>query len=265
MIETFDKMWLNKLRHLMDRGREVSPRGKMTKELLHQMVMVDMRYPVLTHPARVLSYQFMAAEAYWILTGDNTVEGIAPYNKHIANFSDDGIRFFGAYGPKIMSQIHYVVETLKRDRESRQAGMTLWRENPPTTKDVPCTIAIFASIRQMKLDVHVFMRSSDVWLGLPYDIFNFSMLGHLICCQLNHTIDPPILPGRVWLTAASMHAYQTDFEKIHSVFDSIEYEAQCAKPRPTHDDLHLIESMLFERLAALRQSVKGDPIRWWES
>lgn len=261
MIQTLDRAWFDALEMIMNFGSLASPRGKATKEILQRTVTVDMRYPVLTYPDRALSYQFMAAEAYWILTGDNTVAGIAPYNKHIANFSDDGHTFFGAYGPKIVDQLPHVVNTLLRDPESRQAGMTLWRENPPQTKDVPCTIAIFAMIRHSRVNLHVFMRSSDVWLGLPYDIFNFSMLGHLICCQLNENHRPIYVPGNVWLTAASMHAYETNFEQASVVLVSRLAEQQ---PRPTPDELHLSESHLFNRLDAIRHSTKNHPSRWWE-
>ena len=84
----FSEVWLDLISHTLQYGEEVSPRGKLTREIPQRTITVNMRKPVLMIPTRSLSYCFMAAEAYWILSGDNKVSTIAPYNKHIANFSD---------------------------------------------------------------------------------------------------------------------------------------------------------------------------------
>jgi thymidylate synthase len=254
-------IWLQTLESILSRGSEVAPRGKLTKELPQHTLIVDMRRPVVVSPARKLSYQFMAAEAYWILSGDDTVAGIAPYNKHIAQFSDDGARFFGAYGPKIKDQLDSVVSKLLIDRDSRQAGLTIWRENPPATKDVPCTVAIFASIRDTALNLHVFMRSSDAWLGVPYDIFNFSMLAHLVCSKLNAQL--PIgelcLPGQLYLTAASSHLYEPNWVDA-KVCSGGPYPSQPRAPL----EMWRTEDDLMAWLKDLRDTKPGDELRWWE-
>ena len=88
-IATLNQEWISALRLIMHHGRSAAPRNYETYERPHQAIIVDMRYCVLTHPERALSYQFMAAEAYWILSGGDRVDGVAPWNKHIAKFSDD--------------------------------------------------------------------------------------------------------------------------------------------------------------------------------
>lgn len=256
---TFNAAWLSHLKLVIDRGRCVAPRGHGTRELWHATVTTDMRQSVLTVEARKLNYQFMAAEAYWILSGDDTVAGIAPYNKHIASFSDDGERFFGAYGPKIVNQLPYVVAKLVEDPLSRQAGLTIWRESPPPTKDVPCTVAIFCSLRDSRLDVSVYMRSSDVWLGLPYDVFNFSMLGHLICCRLwARGVDA--VPGTLAVTATSSHLYERDLEAAMAC----PFGRSMTNRQSSPNEWWLDEQTLMSGLMALRTSRRGDPLRWWE-
>jgi len=215
-----------------------------------------MRRPVLRIPDRRLSYNFMAAEAFWILSGDNTVAGIAPYNENIAKFSDDGLTFFGAYGPRINAQLDYVTRKLLEDPDTRQAGLTIWRETPPMTKDTPCTVAIWFQLRDNRLQLHVFMRSSDLWLGLPYDVFNFSMLGHLVSARLR------VQPGLLYLTAASSHLYATNYTAARECLDSCSNTRM--QPR-TPTELHLDESALMVRLDRLRAAHRGSPLRWWEA
>lgn len=255
-------VWLEAIKDILACGDCVAPRGKVTREIPQRTIVVDMRRPVLRVPDRSLSYRFMAAEAFWILSGDDRVETIEPYNKRITDFSDDGERFFGAYGPKISAQLPYIIEKLKADEDSRQAGLTIWRESPPDTKDVPCTVAIFFNIRQHKLNCHVFMRSSDVWLGVPYDVFNFSMLSHLVCGLLNeHRLSSgQISPGRLFLTAASSHLYDTNWDDAKACTGSV-----CFDQPETPQLLWSDPQYLMDELKALRNSSPGDIGRWWEN
>jgi len=266
MQENLDFVWLSTVNEVLYQGLLTKPRGQLTREVPHRTTIVDMRYPVLTIPERKLSYRFMAAEAYWILSGDDRVETIAPYNKNISQFSDDGKTFYGAYGPKIRDQLRYVVEKLKADPDTRQAGLTIWRENPIETKDVPCTIAIWFQRRHNKLITHVFMRSSDVWLGLPYDTFNFSMLSHLVCGHMNQELKLAeegslITPGALYLTAASCHLYQRDWLGAKRCLEATALKQTC---EPTPDTWFMDPRMLMQDLAELRLTKRGDAARWWE-
>lgn len=264
MDKDYSQLWLEIVSDTLHNGDHAAPRGKVIREVLQRTIEVDMRRPVLRVPERRLSYKFMAAEAFWILSGDDRVETIAPFNSHIAAFSDDGERFFGAYGPKIMGQMGYVIDKLRQDRDSRQAGLTIWRENPPVSKDIPCTVAIFFSIRENKLNAHAFMRSSDIWLGVPYDIFNFSMLGHFVCGKLNEVRQRPyieiVTPGMLYLTAASSHLYESNFADAMSCLTSFDFLPQSETPQ----QMHLNVGHLMTMLEALRRSKPGDQNRWWE-
>jgi thymidylate synthase len=262
MYEYFPDVWRNHLYKLLNHGIISKPRGIVTKELIHSTISVDMNRPVLTVPARQLSYQFMAAEAYWILTGRKDVASIAPFNKRISDFSDNGFDFFGAYGPKIIDQMDYVVNTLAKDNNTRQACLTIWRENPPASKDIPCTVAITFNIRGNLMHTSVFMRSSDIWLGIPYDVFTFSMLTNLICAHLNERdIKMPgcyVRPGVLNLTAASSHLYESDFENAKKCVNANPY-IQAQTPQIYHRK----SSILLWALKELRSSKKDDSMRWW--
>lgn len=70
-------------------------------------------------------------------------------------------------------------------------------------------------IRDDLFNAHVFMRSSDVWLGLPYDIFSFTMIAEWV--RLHHNLGSAAVragPGELFVTAASSHLYQEDLEGV---------------------------------------------------
>lgn len=256
MIDDFSPMWIKLVCEAGLLGRVVAPRGRKTWELPMHTIRVDTRKPVLRVPERKINYRFMAAEAHWILSGDDRVETIRPYNSQIEKFSDDGQRFFGAYGPKIVDQLPYVIDKLLEDNDSRQAGLTIWREKPGPSKDIPCTVAIFFNIRDGRVNTNVFMRSSDIWLGIPYDVFNFSMLTHLVCCRLSKLM---VTPGTLYLTAASSHLYECN--RPFQLEDwSPKWDTQVRTPSFLYQD----EEMLMKTLVQIKDTTVGDLARWWE-
>ncbi len=206
--------WIGVINEILGNGRVVAPRGMGTREVPHNSVAFKMNRPAVTHPGRKLSYTFMAAEAMWIMQGDDTVNGISPYCDHIAQFSDDGKTFAGAYGPPIQDQLEYVVKTLVKDRDTRQAVLTLWKPSPPPSKDIPCTITLGFEIRDRQLHAHVVMRSSDAWLGVPYDFFNFSMITAMVGCYYNVDVEESqcVGLGTCYWTAFSSHLYDRNRE-----------------------------------------------------
>lgn len=183
----------------------------MTKELIAYRRTFDMRFPIVTIDHRNLGYRFLCAEAAWILSGDDRVATIAPYSKHISQFSDDGITFHGAYGLKIRDQLDFVISTLINDRTSRQAVINIWRENPPRTKDVPCTINLQFLIRGPYIHTIANMRSSDAWLGWPYDVFNFTMVTAYLMLRLQRQGLGRLQLGTLTLAAGSQHLYEPDW------------------------------------------------------
>jgi thymidylate synthase len=265
MRKHINNVWLNHLYEIIHLGHDVSPRGKPTRELLQKTIIVDMRGPLLTIPERGLNYKFAAAEAFWILTGSNKVSEIAPWNSKIAQFSDDGDVFHGAYGPKIRDQLGHVISTLREDQNSRQAVINIWRENPPKTKDYPCTLNMIFMIRNGELNMHVNMRSSDAWLGIPYDVFSFSMVAHLICSIL-HMKAMDVKPGKLYLTAASSHLYEENVDAAIGLMEK--YGQGLSKIGlnfplvPEEWSLHTDD--LMESLKVLRDTIKGNVYRWWE-
>ncbi len=224
-----------------------------------------MNRPVITDAARKLSYRFMHAEAAWILSGRDDLAYLQPYAPRMAEFSDDGLSLYGAYGVRFKNQMMHLVDTLKRDPMSRQATITTWRQNPLPSKDIPCTVALTWQIRDGALNLHVYMRSSDAWLGFPYDVFSFSMMTTFICGMLNERSDPryaeeyPLYPGTLYLTAASAHIYSHDVETAKELLDTnIGYTC-----RFTPIDLYLNGSAPGRLISTLDRAKDDRSAQWW--
>jgi len=222
-MNNINESWHMLLTAIMEHGVNSKPRGMKTKEIIGYQSVIDMNQPIITVPQRDMNYKFMCGEAHWILSGSNRVEDITRFMKAIAKFSDDGMMFNGAYGPKVIDQLSYVVQCLKRDADSRQAVLNIWRENPGPSKDIPCTLNLQWFIRGNKLHCKANMRSSDAWLGWVYDTFNFSMISAWVAiCLLNDY--PGLELGSLFLSTGSQHLYENNFEAAESVIENFERE-----------------------------------------
>ena len=153
--------------------------------------------------------------------------------KGITRFSDDGITFFGAYGPKIIDQISYVVNTLCKDPDSRQAVLSIWRENPRSSADIPCTLSMQFFLREGTLYCNTNMRSNDIWLGTPYDSFNFSAISFYIACRLREK-NVKCKLGRLAINAGSRHLYKSNYEAAYKL---TEHEMTYANVKFSFNDL----------------------------
>lgn len=208
IANTANGAYLELLRTMIGPGTILSkPRDQHTAEIIAYVSCVDMRSPIVTLPDRNLDYNFMAAEAHWILRGEKSLDHPV-LERNLSKYSDDGKTMSGAYGPPFVEQLQYVVDKLKEDRDTRQAVMTLWRRKPKASKDIPCTVSIQFIPRKGRMHTNVFMRSSDAWLGWPYDIFTFTMMTHMVRCQFDKTLDM----GALQLFAGSQHLYSRKFQ-----------------------------------------------------
>lgn len=258
-------LWLDAL-DLCLRGQEIAPRGQACFE--QRCLSLELRDPsrnVVTIPQRKLSYHFMVAEWLWVMGGCKDVATIAAYNKNIAQFSDDGIEFFGAYGPRLYRDFGHVVALLKRDPDSRQAVINIWRPEAlhTTTKDVPCTLTWQFFIRNRRLEMHACMRSNDVWLGLPYDLFNFTQIQRYLASCLRVDVGP------YTHTVGSLHLYEHNKSQAEGILRAV-YPAEPSPvmPEPTYPEPFQVEffrSLLTvdtEAVSWARVTHQHLPIAW---
>ena len=186
------------------------PRGIEVREVLSGHYEVPMP-AFIDLAARKVNVPFMFAEAAWIISGSNRLEDIEPYMKVYKNFSDDGVFLRGAYGPKVVDQLGYVVDSIEKDNDTRQAVINIWRERPGVSKDIPCTILMQFLLREGVLNCVTTMRSQDIVLGYTYDVFTFSMVARAVQLLLKERgIEVEL--GVLFVNAGSMHIYERHYE-----------------------------------------------------
>lgn len=176
----------------LDIARSTSRNGDVI--YIQEPVIVTYAHPrerVLFNQARDCNPFFHLYEALWMLAGRNDVSPLAYYNSNIANYSDDGQTFNGAYGyrwrncqvpevysykdedgfgmggmvagvsTKFVDQLRIIIDHLKTVPDSRRAVLQMWNvENDllkigpqNQSKDVCCNTHVYFALRKVEVDV----------------------------------------------------------------------------------------------------------------
>jgi len=200
---------------LMRDGERVAPRGQPTREIRN--VIVSIRNPELAVPVgtgRKMNMGIGYAEATQLLGGISCLWQLDQVSANRFNRFATGDRLEGAYGPKISSRMIDVLNCLYTDSDTRQAYATIFRDELPNA-DVPCTIGFGFSIRDGHLSMDVHMRSNDVWLGFPYDVWQFTRLQMVVA----YVLGVPLGPYTHYVN--SMHLYERNYETAERLFNSV--------------------------------------------
>ena len=205
-----------------------SPRGMKVKEKLGvRFEITNPLHRIPYVPARKFKIQYMIAETLWYLSGDNKTEWIANYAPFWRDISDDGKTANSAYGARIfrehpriaqnnLNQWEYVKNELSNDPDSRRAFLHIRTPEDSIigSKDVPCTIGLQFFIRDGKLDLIVNMRSSDLILGISYDVPAFTFLQELMALELG------VPMGTYIHVSNSLHVYEKHFKMLDEILNT---------------------------------------------
>jgi thymidylate synthase len=218
----------NALRNeFLNKTMTVNPRGFKTKEILNAMITIrNPRKRLAYHKDRKYNLTFNIAELLSIVGNINYVKFLSYFNKNVAQFSDNGISFYGAYGPRLNNQWFELINKLVNDNSTRQAIMTIYdgkMDISQKTKDVPCTLNLHFMIRDNKLNLTTYMRSNDLFWGFQYDIFNFTMIQEMVLNELKMHISNLEL-GTYTHNVTSLHVYERHFDLLKNIYNMEDIE-----------------------------------------
>lgn len=265
-FDTIDELWLYAADLILKYGHDCPSRDGASREIMGFAARLNNPMAhFLFNPVRNLNPAYAAAEMIWYLSGDQHIDRILPYAKQYERFANDGIAH-GAYGYRwkkdrnflaekeytgipSKSQIEAIIDLLAVKQTTRQAVMTMWNAGDllhaivGDYKDLPCTLSLNFLVRANKLYMTTTMRSNDIWLGLPYDIFCFTSLQIIIASALNLGL------GWYQHQAMSMHVYDRNLEKCKLAANPPEFK--CG---PMDYSLESTGASIFQRIRSLVQT-----------
>jgi nicotinamide riboside kinase len=188
-----------------------------SKEILHyDLVIGSPRERLIWNPKGKFYLPLAVARFVWMMAGNDRLQDIQFYEKKVAGFSDDGIIVPGSsYGHRMMyptpgcDQIAGVIARLKEDAATRRAAVAVFQPEDVTrvSNDIPCLFGLAFHNRGDFLHPAVIMRSNNAFALLPYNIFEFSLVGEAVATEIGLKL------GGMSYHALSMHVYATDYAK----------------------------------------------------
>jgi thymidylate synthase len=198
-------------------------------------------------------------EFLWYLSGDNQLDFIHHYIPAYDRESEDNKTVYGGYGPRIFNQrghnqLENVIALLRKHPGSRRAVIQLFNAEDlgtPRHREIPCTNTMQFLVRDNKLHLITTMRSNDAYMGLPHDIFCFTMLQEVMARTLGVDV------GAYQQCVGSLHLYDRDQAKAQQYIDEGFQSIVPMPAMPSGDPWSSIKTLLNVE-ARIRRGEKID-------
>ena len=215
--------YLDLLREVRDHGAERRDRtGTGTRSLFGRQLHFDLArgFPAVT--TKSLHFRSIIHELLWFLRGDTN---IAWLHEHGVSIWDEWADEYGELGPIYgyqwrswptpdgghIDQISRVVEGIRRDPESRRHLVCAWNVSELDRMALPpCHVLFQFYVANGRLSCQLYMRSADLFLGVPFNIASYSFLTLMIAqiCNLE--------PGEFVLSFGDVHLYLNHLEQVET-------------------------------------------------
>lgn len=190
--------------------------GSVIDEVINAVTVIkDPTRCIMKNKIRKMPMRYAVGELLWYLSGNNKLSAIQKFTKAWNRMSDDGEHVNSNYGYCLMrkfgfNQIEQALIQLRDNPNSRQVVLHIKEARnliDSPTNDLNCTVCLQFFIREGKLYMTTYMRSNDLWMGFPYDVFQFTCLQTLLAMELDIEL------GTYTHIAGSLHLYERDYIK----------------------------------------------------
>ncbi len=202
--------------NLSDNSRD----GDIVGECINAITVIkDPTRNIMKNKIRNLSMRYAIGEMLWYLSGNNNLREIQKYSCGWDRMSDNGVTVNSNYGYCIkrkfgFDQWEFVKNELEKNPNSRRAVIHIKDASYKESKDINCTVCLQFFIRNNKLYMTTYMRSNDLWMGFPYDVFQFTNMQVLMSMELGVEL------GTYTHIAGSLHLYKRNLVKVDEHCDS---------------------------------------------
>ena len=223
------KIYLDAIKKIMDEGNDRQGRYGPTRAMFVVPLRFKMKdgFPAVT--TKKLMFRSVAAELLWFISGssDNKelnrlgchiwdANGNADYWKPKTKYEGDLGRIYGIQwrhwkksdGTEV-DQLKEIVERIKSNPYDRRLIVSAW--NPGEIDQMalpPCHMIFQFFVSEGKLSMHMYQRSADMFLGVPFNIASYALLLHIVAQLTNLESDELVM------TLGDAHVCHNHFDAV---------------------------------------------------
>lgn len=209
------------LAHVYRNGTDKSDRtGTGTRSVFGGQLRFDLAkgFPLVT--TKKVHLRSIIHELLWFIKGDTNIRYLREHGVSIWDeWADkDGNlgpvygyqwRSWPAPGGRHIDQLSEVIETLKKNPDSRRMIVSAWNvADLPDMALMPCHAFFQFYVAGGRLSCQLYQRSADMFLGVPFNIASYALLTHMIAQVCN------LQPGEFIHTFGDAHIYSNHFEQV---------------------------------------------------
>ena len=214
------QQYLDLMKRVMHEGTLKADRtGTGTKSVFGHQMRFDLSegFPCVT--TKKLHLKSIIHELLWFLKGDTNIKYLRENGVRIWDEWADGNGDLGhVYGyqwrswpapdGKHIDQITQVVDTLKKNPDSRRIIVSAWNVGEIEQMALPPCHAFFQFyVANGKLSCQLYQRSADIFLGVPFNIASYALLTMMMAQVCN------LEAGDFIHTLGDAHIYTNHFEQ----------------------------------------------------
>jgi len=222
-----DYEYLDALEYVLTEGEERTDRtGTGTRSIfgLNLTFSNHDTFPILT--TKRVHFKSVVGELIWMLSGSVNVKELR--EKYGVTIWDEWEQEDGTIGPGYgeqwrwawgadsegdpikTDQIQNLIDGIKTDPTSRRHIVNAWNVGQvPEMALPPCHTMFQCYVRtDGTLDLQLYQRSSDMFLGLPFNIAQYALLQRIIAQLTGY------MPGKLNITIGDAHIYLNHFEQV---------------------------------------------------
>lgn len=228
------KQYLDLLQDILDNGVQKGDRtGTGTVSVFGRQYRHNLAdgFPLLT--TKKLHLKSIVNELIWFLNGDTNTRwlkenGVSIWDEWATREGDLG-PIYGAQWTNwptrdggSINQIDYVVDCLRSNPDSRRILFHGWNVEYLPSEDVspqenvaagrmalpPCHLLYQFYVAGGRLSSQLYIRSSDSFLGLPYNTASLAVLTMMLAQQCD------LEPGEIVITTGDSHLYSNHMEQV---------------------------------------------------
>ncbi len=215
------KQYLELLDHALTKGvRKDDRTGTGTMSIFGYQMRFNLEdgFPLLT--TKKLHIRSIIHELLWFLRGDTNIAYLKKHNVSIWDeWADrDGEvghiygyqwRSWPAYNGTSIDQIARLIESLKTNADSRRHIVSAWNVADLDNMNLPpCHILFQFYAANNKLSCHLYQRSADIFLGVPFNIASYSLLLMMIAQVTG------MIPSEFIHTLGDAHIYMNHVDQV---------------------------------------------------
>ena len=215
------QQYLDLLRHIKECGVAKHDRtGVGTKSVFGWQMRFDLSkgFPLLT--TKKVHLKSIIYELLWFIAGDTNVRYLQDHGVTIWDeWADENGDLGPVYGHQwrhwpapdgsSIDQLAGVVETIRRNPDSRRMLVTAWNPGEVNAMALPPCHCLFQFyVAEGKLSCQLYQRSADTFLGVPFNIASYALLTLMVAqvCGLQ--------PGEFIHTTGDTHLYLNHLEQV---------------------------------------------------